>query len=256
MTLADSNSEVYACGFSPDDLYLACGYGDGSVKIFNTEDGTRAFELDKNNYSDSNISALKWRPLNSAAKTPGVIATTQSSGLLKHWHVASGQCLHKMHVGEEDNQLFTLDYNYDGSLIAVAGKDHNIYLFDETEKVVSYKMDGTDEYHRPHSNRVFSVKFNPFDRNMLVSGGWDANVNVYDIRARRAVHQLFGPNLSGEAIDIGHEHMMLTGSYVSEEALQVWDLRKPAVVHTLGWGGGYKEPQFKLSEHEKNQLKD
>lgn len=163
MTLGDSNTEVYACAFNKDDKYLACGYGDGSVKIFNAADGSKAFQFDPQHVHESNVSSLKWRPVTTMAKTQNILASVHSDGVLKHWHVSSGKCLHKTQIGEEDNQLFTLDFSRDGEIIACAGKDHNVYLFDETEKVVSTKLESSQQYHTPHQNRVFAVKFNPFD---------------------------------------------------------------------------------------------
>jgi COMPASS component SWD3 len=33
-----------------------------------------------------------------------------------------------------------------------------------------------------HSNRIFSVKFDKEEENLLISGGWDRSVKVWDIR--------------------------------------------------------------------------
>jgi WD40 repeat protein len=38
-----------------------------------------------------------------------------------------------------------------------------------------------------HSNRVYCLKWNPFDPNMFFSGGWDKTVFVWDIRKKTAV---------------------------------------------------------------------
>jgi len=45
MTLGDSNSEIFSCKFDPTDKYLACGFGDGAVRIYNTDSGKCAFTL-------------------------------------------------------------------------------------------------------------------------------------------------------------------------------------------------------------------
>lgn len=45
MTLGDSNSEVFCTKFDPEDRYLAAGYGDGIVRIYNLETGKLAFSL-------------------------------------------------------------------------------------------------------------------------------------------------------------------------------------------------------------------
>ena len=45
MTLGDSDSEVFSCRFDPTDKYLACGFGDGAIRIYNTQSGKCAFTL-------------------------------------------------------------------------------------------------------------------------------------------------------------------------------------------------------------------
>jgi len=45
MTLGDSSSEVFATQFDPEDRYIACGYGDGCVRIYNLESSKLAFTL-------------------------------------------------------------------------------------------------------------------------------------------------------------------------------------------------------------------
>ena len=37
MTLGDSMSEVFTCRYNPDDKYLAAGFGDGAIRIYNTQ---------------------------------------------------------------------------------------------------------------------------------------------------------------------------------------------------------------------------
>lgn len=45
MTLGDSSSEVFCTKFDPEDRYIACGYGDGTVRIYNLETGKLSFIL-------------------------------------------------------------------------------------------------------------------------------------------------------------------------------------------------------------------
>lgn len=51
-----------------------------------------------------------------------------------------------------------------------------------------------------HSNRIFCTKFNPADNNMVVSGGWDNTIVVYDVRYRGPVHAFWGPHICGDSI--------------------------------------------------------
>lgn len=106
-----------------------------------------------------------------------------------------------------------MDFSPDGTLLAVAGKDLYIHVYDETTKSLAFKM--KESGNMPgHSNRIFCTKFNPYDPNMLVSGGWDNTVQVYDLRYRGPVHAIFGPNVCGDAIAFRSDGVtMVTGSY-------------------------------------------
>ena len=43
MTLGDSSYEVFCCKFDLDEKYIACGYGDGAIRIFNLSTCKLAF---------------------------------------------------------------------------------------------------------------------------------------------------------------------------------------------------------------------
>ena len=65
-----------------------------------------------------------------------------------------------------------------------------------------------------HSNRVFCVKFDPVNQNMLASGGWDNTVQLYDIRKKGPITSIYGPHVCGDSIDFKDDgNTMLTGSY-------------------------------------------
>ncbi len=48
-----------------------------------------------------------------------------------------------------------------------------------------------------HENRVFCLKWNPEDENVVVSGGWDRSVHFWDIRMKTSIKQLFGYYIGG-----------------------------------------------------------
>ncbi len=45
MTIGDGDSNLFQMKFDPEDNYLACGYGDGMVRIYNTESGKLSYTL-------------------------------------------------------------------------------------------------------------------------------------------------------------------------------------------------------------------
>ncbi len=43
-----------------------------------------------------------------------------------------------------------------------------------------------------HSNRVFACKFVPEDQNLLITGGWDQNILIWDVREGKSVRTIVG----------------------------------------------------------------
>lgn len=163
--------------------------------------------------------------------------------------MTSGKLLHSVKVGE-DNDLNTLDFNSTGHNLACGGKDGIVRVFDEATKVCEYSIVDQGAF-APHSNRIFCVKFNPFDNNQLISAGWDNSILFNDLRTAKPIFSLYGPRICGETIDFSPTGVMLTGSNQSKEALQLWDMKTRKVLQNISWGGGFKVPTKGMSEVEK-----
>lgn len=94
-----------------------------------------------------------------------------------------------------------------------------------------------------HADRVFSVKYTSRDDDLLISGGWDDTVYVWDGRCGRAVRSFFGPHICGDALDFDEGRaQVLTGSWREREALQVWDLGTGELADTLPWRPAEGQP--------------
>lgn len=48
-------------------------------------------------------------------------------------------------------------------------------------------------------NTVVSVKF--IDANVFLTGGWDSNVFIWDVRDHKSIDHIYGPNLCGDSLD-------------------------------------------------------
>ena len=103
-----------------------------------------------------------------------MLVTGSADGTLRHWHTTSGKCLHSV-LEDPENHIYTMDYSRDGTLLAVAGRDMTVKVYDETTKTLAFDMRRLADLDG-HSNRIFCVKFNRTTPTMMVSGGWDNTI--------------------------------------------------------------------------------
>ena len=240
VTISENTSEIFCVKFSPDGKYLAAGCGDGAIRVFSTQNGKLAYTLEGGSNVALPTTAIRFRPVTPTSRTKNVMLTANAAGTVQHWHMTSGKCLHDMPLDDE-NQVYALDYNDEGSQFATGGKDKCVRIFDEATKSLVVKMHGGLGYsvkNTPgHSNRIFSVKFMPGDENTVVSGGWDNTVQIWDIRSGAAVRSIYGPHICGDALDvIGNE--IVTGSWRANDQLQTWDLGTGNLISTIPWSAG------------------
>jgi len=73
-----------------------------------------------------------------------------------------------------------------------------------------------------HSLRIFSAKFVRDDENLLITGGWDKNVKIWDVRSGEIVRNIVGPFICGDSIDI-FENVILTGSYTDQKQISMYE---------------------------------
>jgi COMPASS component SWD3 len=87
------------------------------------------------------------------------------------------------HTESSKSHLFACDYSPDGNTFVTAGKDMFVRLYDDETKQCISKMRENGYTIPGHINRVFCTKYSESDHNVIVTGGWDNSVYVYDIRS-------------------------------------------------------------------------
>ncbi|KAF4654305.1 hypothetical protein FOL47_010038 [Perkinsus chesapeaki] len=233
-------AEVFCVRFSPDDSLLAASTSNGLIKIYNCRTGKEVYTLHPHPKGDvvQPVTQLRWRPEGSSAKTKKVLVSVNSEGVVSHWHVTTGTCMHE--VTEENNQLFCVDYSVDGSQFATAGRERGVTVYDENTKAKIAPLRGGDSLHTPgHSNRVFSLKYHPTDPNVIITGGWDNTVQFWDVRKGYSVRSIFGPHICGDSVDITNDgKRILTGSWRIDRQLQIWDYAEGTLIEDIPWRSG------------------
>lgn len=66
-----------------------------------------------------------------------------------------------------------MDYHPGGVQFAVSGKERRVEIYDETTKSLLTTMERGSHGNPGHSNRVYCVKYDPENPNIILSGGWD-----------------------------------------------------------------------------------
>ncbi len=134
--------------------------------------------------------------------------------------------------------MYALDYNVEGTKFVTAGKDTAVRVYDEATKTLILTMKGGLGYSVKstpgHSNRIFAAKMLVEDDNMVVTGGWDNTVQIWDIRIGAAVRSLYGPHICGDALDVVGG-TIVTGSWRPDHQLELWDYASGNKISDIPW---------------------
>ncbi|KNC48228.1 uncharacterized protein AMSG_04458 [Thecamonas trahens ATCC 50062] len=237
LAVEEQPADLFCVRFSEDNQLVAAGCGDGVTRVY-TLTGRLAFNLNADKaHGTFPVTCLRFRPnLGGSSRARNMVIAASSDGSVRHWHLSTQKCLHT--IVEEGNEVYALDYAPDASAFATAGRDHTIRLYDEATKEIKSKMEGAGD---GHSNRVFSLKFKADDPDIVLSGGWDNTVQIWDARVGSVVRSIYGPHVCGDAIDLAGDKI-LTGSWREEDQLQLWDYGSGELLDTLPWSADDEAP--------------
>jgi WD40 repeat protein len=173
-------------------------------------------------------------------ETKNVVMFTTADGHMRYWHATSGKFLGTP-VVEDGNQIFAMDVNVDGTRVATAGMDCKVRVYDTaSRRIISTLSSGTLPSGEAsgvggHSNRVFALKYSaPLEPYILLSGGWDNTVQIWDSRVGTSVRSVFGPNLVGDSLDMD-DGVITTGSHRRFRAVQTWDMGTGKLIDDVPW---------------------
>lgn len=178
---------------------------------------------------------VKWRP----GSQPDSILATDVQGLIRRYSVKEKKQVETIEPEEgEENRLFALDYSPDGETFATAGTDHFVRVYDDATMKLKTVLDPFYTNKTGHSNRIFCVKYNRANPNLLCSAGWDNTIIVHDLRKKGPIAGMLGAYVCGDALEF-HGTELISGSWRNEDQLQTWDTRTTEKLTDIDWNGDH-----------------
>eukprot|EP00760_Papus_ankaliazontas_P014965 PhM_4_TR16202/c0_g1_i1/m.42210 len=229
-----SKESSFCVQFSPDDRYVATASFDGMLVGYDVTSGVTKFEFDATPAGENMklpITSFKFRPMGR-----DMILLGCSNGNVVHWDPRT-QRVASTHK-EENNEVYSVDFRRDGNAFATGGRDRHVRVYDETSgQILRTFSKGGDFSVNPAATRIYATRFAPQDENILISGGWEQTLCIWDMRVNTnhgLVGEIFGPYLCGEALDV-YGTMVVTGSHRLEKKLELWDLESRKQVREVNW---------------------
>ncbi|KAE8605659.1 hypothetical protein XENTR_v10015267 [Xenopus tropicalis] len=242
--LAKDSHGIYSLRFCPNGKLLAAGFGNGAIQTVNVGGGGADVTLYSGHRTRQAVTALSYHP-----GSQNLLVAAGADGIISVYDIQSQ--LNVFSLTEQGNEINALDFSLDGSVFGTAGRDRNIRLYDSHTHQILQTVEAPDSLNDDdvsltsgHTRRIFALRFHPEEHHVFVTGGWDNSVKVWDKRitkeARSVIH---GPHICGPGIDIKGD-MVVTGSWVARNALQLWDLRSSGLLQDVPFPASSLQGEF------------
>lgn len=173
--------QVHSLKFNYNDQYLAAGYNDGRVRIFNVK--TRKLTCEKDCNLNKNFASLvqciKWRPPIDG-RTNNILMAICHNRVLEI-HTPSQKIVNQTTMMDI---IFSCEYSHDGLMYALGLNDLSVRVYDSLTKKEIIKLGGFDNQKvAGHQNKIFGLKF-VRDQKALISGSWDKILIIWDLTSK------------------------------------------------------------------------
>ncbi|WP_026082838.1 serine/threonine-protein kinase [Mastigocladopsis repens] len=212
-TLKGHSSDVNSVAFSPDDMSLASGSDDKTIKLWNlaNQQEIRTFK-----------GHLGW--VWSVAFSPDgkTLASGSKDKTIRLWNLETGQELGTLD-GHSDG-VCSITFSPDGKTLASGSLDQTIKLWNlETGKEI--------RTFKGHSKAVDSVVFSP-DGASLASGSWDKTIKLWNLATGKEIRTLTGHSEMVLSVAFSPDGVTLA-SGSKDKTVKLWNLVTGEVTRTL-----------------------
>jgi len=202
---------VQALAFNPDAQTLATGSWDGTIKLWNLENG-----------------ALLWMgqhtgSIHRLAFTPDgrTLASGGDDAAIRLWDAHTGKHLQTLTC--QSSAVYALTWSPDGGLLAGCSFDGSIHLWEVQGAQVVHPGTVT-RLLTGHSGPVWSVAFAP-DGRTLASGSFDRTVKLWDVERLELREMLAGHTAPVNAVAWSPDGTLLA-SGSRDQTIWLWDVER------------------------------
>ena len=212
---------VQGIAVSPDGQTLATAAGDNTVKLWRVSDQRLIRTLVGH---QSTVSSVAFSPNGQFVASGGDEALGSSIGHVKLWRVSDGAFLFDFKVPAGSGLAYSVAVSPDGTLLASAHANGNIYLLRMSDGALVRTLSG-------HTDQVFAVAFSP-DGTMLASGSGDRTVRIWRVSTGTQLRRLTGHTFLVTAVAFSPDGTTLaSGSF--DSTVKLWRTSNFSLIRTL-----------------------
>jgi WD40 repeat protein len=214
-TFSAHSEHLWSVMFSPQGETLASAGVDGSVKIWQRDDGKVIRELKH----PMGITFLAYSP------DGNYLATASYDAQVRLWRVSDG-LLTKTFSGHA-NTVWSVAFSPDGNTLASSGEDKTIRLWNVNQGDLRKTLEG-------HSLNVWSVAFSP-DGNRLASGSFDETIKIWNVKTGELESTISGHSEAVLEVAFSPDGQILA-SGSDDKTVKLWHTQDGSLIRTLTGG--------------------
>lgn len=241
-SISGLGGDVMCVRFAPGNKRVAAACSDGFIRIYNTTVPTKMVACLKAEDAANPHACTCLRFFRGDKTLQHQLIATYTSGKAIRWHSTSNKV---MKTYEGLTSLLCVDIRSDNKEYIVAGESEDVEVIDVATNQRKYVLGlgglrlitVNSKAPQGHSNRIFGLMYHPKKETLIVSGGWDRTVQIWDTEQKEAVRYISDVFVCGEAIAIDPENgHILTGSYRNKKSLQLWSFETLEAVDDFSEG--------------------